>query len=623
MMSSIENIVKRLRDASHAYYETGSPIMTDYEYDQLFEQLKAICPNHEYCKQVGSIPSKDVVQLPIPMPSLRKIKPDSWSSWAYKNYNNGFVVSEKLDGISALWIPSQGALYLRGNGLKGQNISHYVPLGIQGLHDINGLNVMIRGELIVSKSVVANARNWVNGVIHQANPNSADVAKIQFIAYQVYGGGKAIEGLTRKGQMLWLQRNYFQVPWWSYVEKLDSGILEQVFQTRRQNSVYENDGIVVGLEKNPDVLDTMAADPKDIIAFKVACDDQRSETTVVGVEWAASLGGKWIPRVCFTPVTIGNAKIACCTGHNAKYIEANGIGPGARVIIRRSGDVIPYLETVVKRAEGGAQMPEQGTWTYDANGVHALDTSNVETPEKIGKQMLHSLTVFGYKGLGEKNIGKLVEGGVKSLFDILRMRVDELQGIIGIANGEKLYNGLRTCLQQASPEQWVLAWHGWPNGFGVATCRKLFQIEADVRKWKVEMHPGMLGGLQEYYEWKSSVLNGMGVNGMGVNGMGALLHEVGTVNRPSTIVINNTNTPATTGGTAVKGGIVFTGFRDATLEKQLTESGWEIQDGIKKTTKVLLVKDLTSKSGKVAAAEKAGIRILSRADANSLFSVNM
>ncbi len=597
-IQEIQQIVKKLQEASVAYYETGSPILSDSEYDNLLETLRSLDPGNTYFSNVGAIPGKDRVKLPIPMPSLRKVKPDSWDSWGKNSgkSSSGYVVSEKLDGISAIWSPVRRVLYLRGNGIEGQDVSHLVKFEIQGLYDCP-YDVWIRGELIVPKEVVANARNWVNGVIHQSNPNNADVQKIQFLGYQVYG--EAVKGLSRKAQFLWLQKYHYPVPWWSYVEKLDAKTLETLFQMRRQQSEYENDGIVVGIEKVPDGLDAGAADPKDIVAFKVPCDDQRSETSVTSVEWSLSLGGKWIPRVIFNTVSIGNAKISCCTGHNAKYIEANGIGPGARIVIRRSGDVIPYLEHVVSQAEGGPQMPSPGSWTYDGNGVHALYTGVTDTPETIGKQILHSLTVFGFKGLGEKNVQKLVQANVKSIYDILQSSMAFLQGMIGEANGMKLYNGLRTCLQEASPEQWILAWHGWPNGFGVVTCRKILSIERDVRKWNCAMSP-YLSNLKDYYTWVDSILPLCGK----------------TMSLPVPTV---TATAAPKKADPTKGGVVFTGFRDADLEAKFTEAGWEIQDSIKKTTKALVVADLAKKSSKVLAAEKAGIPIYLRTMTQSLF----
>lgn len=199
---SVEALVKRLREAAKAYYETDTPIMSDAEYDELIDQLTQQAPNHPFLKEVGSAPGGTVVKLPVPMPSLDKRKPDSLKPT--DTTNGPYVCMDKLDGISALWVsganqPNQ--LLLRGNGTEGQDVSHCYK-GIQGLVESVGARIMIRGELILPKGSVTGtlARNWVNGVLHQKEPSTEDLKKIQFIAYQVCEP----RTLTRSQQMSWL-----------------------------------------------------------------------------------------------------------------------------------------------------------------------------------------------------------------------------------------------------------------------------------------------------------------------------------------------------------------------------------------------------------------------------------
>jgi NAD-dependent DNA ligase len=104
-------------------------------------------------------------------------------------------------------------------------------------------------------------------------------------------------------------------------------------------------------------------------------DDQRAQTTVKTVHWASSRTGNWIPRIEFEPVVIGTATISFCTGFHAQNIFENGIGPGATILIRRSGDVIPTLEKVLTPSPQGWQQPPEGVWAWDTNHVHATDTS--------------------------------------------------------------------------------------------------------------------------------------------------------------------------------------------------------------------------------------------------------
>ena len=188
----VANIVAQLKAASHAYYETGEPIIDDDTYDALLEELRSLDAGNPYLTAVGAPVSEGAVRLPIPMPSLRKVKPDSGLDTWVRSYPGPWVASDKLDGISALWIPDKGALYLRGNGLVGQDVSHLVGLGIQGLVKPKKAGavagIMVRGELIVPKGSVQGtlARSWVNGQLHQKNPSKADISRIQFLAYTLY-----------------------------------------------------------------------------------------------------------------------------------------------------------------------------------------------------------------------------------------------------------------------------------------------------------------------------------------------------------------------------------------------------------------------------------------------------
>ena len=112
----MSSIFDQLRNAAHAYYETAEPLMTDEAYDVLVEQARSKDPTNAFFTQVGSVPVTGRVPLPCAMPSLKKVKPDSLGSW---KKTGPYVLSDKLDGISALWVcgfNQKPALYLRGNG---------------------------------------------------------------------------------------------------------------------------------------------------------------------------------------------------------------------------------------------------------------------------------------------------------------------------------------------------------------------------------------------------------------------------------------------------------------------------------------------------------------------------
>ncbi len=592
-MASVKLLVKKLTDACVAYYETGNPIMSDDTYDHLVEELRSLAPTHEFFFKVGATPSRNVVTLPIVMPSLNKIKPASWESMKLAG---PYVCSAKLDGVSALWCVRAKKLYLRGNGLQGQDVSHLVG-SIQGLVDLKE-DVYVRGELIVPRCLIANARNWVNGVIHQKKPRQEDMSQIQFLAYNVYGK----EGLCRSAQFTQLLSWGFMVPWNQRYDQLTVDECNKLFYQCRNENDYECDGLVIGSDVIPAPLDKKASNPCDMIAYKVPSDDQRAETNVVAVHWNSSKGGLWIPQIEFTPVVIGGATIRFCTGHHANNIEGKKIGPGAVVVIRRSGDVIPYLENVLVPCKDGGQMPPQGTWVYDENRVHAMDIRDGEDNVKKAQTLCHMLQVFGLEGISDKTCLKLVEGGVVTLLDIIQASEKTLESLIGPALAKKCKTSLQSLLEKASPEQWIRAWTHWPRGFGPSRIQAFLQAQPKVEQWRtITSLPGLSADsigdvcmcLSDYLQWRKP-------------------YEI-FMNKEPVVVA-----PPVMSG-PVSGYVVFSGFRSKPLEELFTQKGWVVQDGINKQTTALIVQDASKETSKTKAARAKNIRIIAAQDVNQLF----
>jgi len=259
-MTSLQQIVTLLREASYAYYNGGESKMDDESYDALVERLKQLDPEHPYLEEVGAPPPQGAVKLPYPMPSLDKIKPGEDSLKRFLTNAGGFVLSEKLDGLSALW--HKGKLYLRGDGLIGQDISQLVSLGIHGLVKTFAA---VRGELVVLRSEVQTlARSWVNGQIHQDTPIQTNIEKIRFVAYEIMNSNA-----VRSKQFEILKESGFEIPWHKAVLSISETTLSEILQERRQSSLYDTDGIVVGLNAAPKSESTVtkAKNPKDCVAF--------------------------------------------------------------------------------------------------------------------------------------------------------------------------------------------------------------------------------------------------------------------------------------------------------------------------------------------------------------------
>ena len=596
-MTTPQQIVPLLREASHAYYN-GAPLkMSDEAYDGLLERLRELDPEHPYLEEVGAPPpATGAVKLPYPMPSLDKIKPGEDQLKRFLSNPGGFVLSEKLDGLSALW--HKGKLYLRGDGLVGQDVSHIVALGIQGLVAVDAA---VRGELILPRSErQALARSWVNGQLHQKTPDPAEIDKIRFVAYEIMASN-----LKRSVQFQWLQAHGFELPWFSVISPMTEMALATILQDRRQISPYDTDGIVVGLDTVPKSESTAAKakNPKDCVAFKMPLADQSAETTVREVLWAPSPQGYLIPRVRFDPVRIGAATIEFCTGHNAKMIRALGVGPGAKIVIRRSGDVIPKLDRVICSAE--PSFPPENTWEWigsaeSANHIRSTQAGDAETTAKLH----HFLKTISIPGCGPATATALVKGGVHTVRSLWETPATKLSELLGPKTGAALHTNLRSTLSSIDEITLMVASSKMPRTVGETKLTTLFAAETNPGKWGVHLKPAgwtadsleqFLSEFPKYMEWRKTQLSWIPFPSKKEAG-----HSAASVLTPI-----ESHQPAQV--------ICMTGFRDKELEAESARRGHTFASNVTKKTTLLLVPDGEVKeSEKVKAAKTYGIRCLGR-----------
>jgi len=597
----IREIVALLNRAADAYYNGDAPIMTDHAYDQLREKLEEERPDHPYLRKIGAA-AKGAVKLPYKMSSLQKIKPGTGSvdSFAKRgSMHSGYVLSEKLDGLSVLWCADEKKLYLRGDGVTGVDISQFVPF-IQNLKPANSIrtSLVLRGELMVLPSDLPSgtlARSWTNGQVHQKVPQ-AEASKIRFVAYEVIEP----EGIPRFQQLQWLAKNGFSVPWFTRLDSINDTVLSDTLQNRRSNCLYDMDGIVVGEDEVPlnqsDEYKALeeAELPKDMRAFKMVLEDQCKETTVVAVHWSASYQGYLIPRIEIEPVVVGSATITFLTGHNAKNIKDKKIGPGAKIRIRRSGDVIPTLDAVLVPTV--ASMPA-GELVWDATETHL---KGVETADLLSPRLRHFVKTLEVEGLGPGMVDKLVEKGVKGPKDLYALSVEKLAEILGPTNGQKIHRALRLPFQKGLSEMQIMISSSlMPRSVGETKLKVLFAVEPDWRKWTRYAHScesfeswsigsftEFLKVLPAYEQWRTN--------------------EFPTVAITVPIPVVNTNPTV-----APKGTLCFTGFRNKEFEAKCVELGYTMVDTITKKTNYLLIPDTEGyTSTKVEKAKAAGIPVI-------------
>ena len=605
-MESIDTLAARLQAANYAYHNTDKVLMTDDEYDKGLEELRRCCPTHPFLSVIGAAASsgaKGVVVLPYTMASLDKVRHGEGVLQRFlKRFSkvNQYCITEKLDGLSALYVcdGKTGKLYLRGDGVKGVDVS----FAVECLR-LPMINCVVRGEILLSNAKTPEGsigRSLVNGWLHRAAQK--ELSTCDFVGYQVLEP----TGMTREQQMHWIQTNGFSLPQHCMltVKELTEDKAKEILVSWRASSKYPLDGIVIGTNTVPNrTAGGEAKNPDDAVAFKAALDEQRATTTVVAVEWNLSRQGIWVPRIQITPVIIGGARIQWLSGHNAALIHEGVIGPRARIVIRRSGDVIPTLESVLEKAPDGAAMPEEGTWEWDAKKVQAIAVGDIESPEKA---LQHALSVLSIDGIGPGLVKKVVDAGIQTMASLYKATGEELGEIIGAGRGPALQDALHEAVRKATQVTLLIASNKLPRGVAEKKLRGLYAIEADARQWPTtfasklptgwsrETLDALIGCLPGAFRWiEQSFGNGVGAAPIGAAGAAS-------------------SSNAASSDATANSYVVFTGVRDKELQSKMGAKGWILQDAVTKQTNLVVIADGAEgvESGKTKKAKQLGIEII-------------
>jgi NAD-dependent DNA ligase len=331
--------------------------------------------------------------------------------------------------------------------------------------------------------------------------------------------------------------------------------------------------------------------------------DQSAETVVKEVIWAPSAQGYMIPRIHFEPVVIGSASIEYCTGHNARTILQHKLGPGAKIVIRRSGDVIPKLDKVVAATE--ASFPPEGTWAWDGDAHIKLVGGGAEF---VTAKLHYFLKTLEIPGAGPSAAASLVEAGIQTPAALWAATPETLSKILGPKTGANLYANLRSILPKASEAVLMHASSTMPRGVGTTKLTSLFSVEADPRKWAglsapdgwtAESFQNFLGEFPKYEAWRK---------------------EIDWIPYPVMAVaaaIATASATATAQATTVARSLVVcvTGFRDKALEEKAAAKGYSLVSAFSGKVGLLLVPDGELKeSEKVKSAKAKGIKILRRSE---------
>ncbi|RMF58668.1 MAG: NAD-dependent DNA ligase LigA [Bacteroidetes bacterium] len=491
-------LAKQLREVleghAYRYYVLDDPVITDAEYDELFQALVRLetrfpdlrTPDSP-TQRVGGEPLDrfEKVRHPVPMLSLQNaFDPDELRAW-YDRCRRGLaaalgvadppaVTAElKIDGLALAITYEQGRLVLgatRGNGVVGENVTENVrtiraiPLRLPARPDAPirvPERLEVRGEVYIRKSdferlnerlaaagekTFANPRNAAAGSLRQLDPRITASRPLSFFAYAigpVEGGDVPASQYALLG---WLRELGFPTnPHAARFEHVDDLLDFVMHWTEHRDSLdYEIDGIVVKIDDRTyqEALGAISNAPRWAIAYKFPA--REATTRLLDIIVNVGRTGVIKPEAVLEPVEIGGVTVSQATLHNEAYIRSRDIRIGDLVIVKRAGDVIPQVIGPVVSARTGSErvweMPDR--CPACGNPLERLpDEADYycvasDCPAQFIRLVEHyaSRDAMDIEGLGAKLAVQLVEAGLlHTLADLYTLTADDLLGLEGFA----------------------------------------------------------------------------------------------------------------------------------------------------------------------------------------------
>ena len=599
-------------EANREYYNLSKPTLSDNQYDILKEYIEAKYPANAAITQVGSVITKNKAVLPYEMASMDKIKPDTeaLSNWMAQ-YKGPYVLSCKLDGVSGMYSTEGDTpkLYTRGDGKVGQDVSHLIKILKLPKHK----GYVVRGEFIIPKDVFnakykdkyANPRNMVSGLVNSKTLDET-LLDLRFVAYEV------IRPVVKPSvQMKTIAELGHEVVYHRVESTLSNKLLSETLVDLRSKYEYEIDGIIVCDDK---IYPRASGNPRHAFAFKMVLSDQFAEAKVVDVIWTASKDGFLKPRIRIEPIHIGGVNIEYTTGFNGKFIEENKIGVGAVVSIIRSGDVIPYIKSVVVPAETGKMPDVPYEWT--STHVDVILKNKDDDPVVREKNITLFFTEIGVDGLSSGNVKRIIAPGYDTVPKIIKMEKADFAKVDGFQQKsvEKMYNGIRDRIAQASLVKLMVGSNMFGHGMGE---RKLSPV--------LEEYPNFLTSADSKEE-KIRILGTKGIHKNAEEVVDSIapflkfleacridIHEKEAMKGP----VKEVDTSHPLYGKTV----VMTKVRDSEIIAFLEAKGAKLGENVKNDTVVLIVKSKDDVSNKTKAALEKNVPIMTPDEFKQIYKI--
>ena len=611
------DLINMIALCNNYYFNKGISLVSDELYDVLTEYSKNKYPKKKKQTSVGAkVPGKNKVKLPFMMASMNKIKPEKNALIKWKEtYRGPYVITCKLDGVSALYDGRHHKLYTRGDGIEGQDISHLlIHLGMENLDT----ECVFRGELIIKKKifqekysdVYANPRNMVAGLVNKKVNASDNVLKemlgdINFVVYELVEPSFApcvqFEIISKFPEIKQVYNMELEI--------ITNEILTTILLEIRELYDYETDGIIVTNDEAYDRYEELK-NPDYAFAFKMALTEQSCEAIVTNVIWTPSKDGYMKPRVQISPVQLCGVTIEYATGFNANFIYENKIGVGTVIEIIRSGDVIPYINKVIKPSEA-PKMPEpMSNYVWNDTNIDLIlkEELKCENIDVIEKQIAGFFKKLKVEGLSNGNVRKILNyDGNASIESICNMTKEDFKKVPGFQEkmALKISDSIKDRLQCESLPNVMAASNVFGRGFSDKRMKDIMEAEPEIlitshsEEEKIQMVTNVNGisikMARQFVENIDKFITFM----KKINMAAKLLPILKKEEEKSELLLGKS--------------YALTGFRDEELQEFIAKNGGKVVATLTKKTSGLIVKDADYKANtKTAQAEQKNIQIITR-----------
>ena len=647
-IKKMKELGEKLREASRAYYQEDREIMSNVEYDALYDTLSAL--EKETGIVLADSPTVNVgyeavEQLPKeeherPMLSLDKTKERE----ALREFigEHPTLLSWKLDGLTIVLTYENGELIkavTRGNGIVGEVITNNarvfknIPLKIS----FKG-RLVLRGEAIITYSdfekinetigdadaKYKNPRNLCSGSVRQLNNEITAKRNVRFYAFSLVSAEGVDFRNSREVQFRWLNKQGFEVVEYRKVtaETLDEAM--DYFAEAVTTNDFPSDGLVALYDDIAygESLGTTAKFPRNAMAFKWA--DEMRDTRLLEIEWSPSRTGLINPVAIFEPVELEGTTVSRASVHNISIMKELKLGIGDTIRVYKANMIIPQIAENLT-GSGNAPIPHncpacgQETIVKKENDVECLFCVNPGCPAKKIKSfgLFSSRDAMNIDGLSEATLEKFIARGFihdfGDIFEISRHK-DEIVEMEGF--GQKSYDNLMESLERAKETTLprVIYSLGIAN-IGLANAKVIcrhFDNDLDrIRHASLEevsdidtIGPVIAGNLVAYFKDED--------NNRRLDHLMSFLH-IQEDSPKQEQIFEGMNF-------VITGSLVHFGNRSEA--KELIESlGGKVTGSVTKKTNYLINNDIQSNSSKNKKARELGIPILSEEDFRKLAGV--